>query len=129
MSEDETVERRYSLRQIYFYLTEGCNLACRHCWLAPKYQTEEHLYPSLDFDLFRSILEQAKPLGVTTVKLTGGEPLMHPRIHDILESIQMEGYRRLEKGQKVEFSIEDGPKGVQAAAVVLLDQVGQIAVQ
>jgi CspA family cold shock protein len=33
-------------------------------------------------------------------------------------AIQSEGYRRLEKNQKVEFSIEEGPKGLQAADVV-----------
>lgn len=33
-------------------------------------------------------------------------------------SIQTDGYRRLEKGQLVEFSIEEGPKGLQAAMVV-----------
>ncbi len=32
-------------------------------------------------------------------------------------AIQMEGYRKLEEGQQVEFSIESGPKGLQAAAV------------
>ena len=35
-------------------------------------------------------------------------------------AIQMEGYRRLEKDQMVEFSIENGPKGLQASNVVLL---------
>lgn len=35
-------------------------------------------------------------------------------------AIQADGYRRLEKGQKVEFSIEDGPKGLQASNVVSL---------
>lgn len=35
-------------------------------------------------------------------------------------AIQSDGYRRLDKGQKVEFSIEDGPKGLQATAVVPL---------
>jgi cold shock protein len=33
-------------------------------------------------------------------------------------AIQMEGYRRLKEGQKVEFSIEEGPKGLQAAEVI-----------
>jgi CspA family cold shock protein len=34
--------------------------------------------------------------------------------------LQMDGYRKLEPEQKVEFSIEEGPKGQQAANVVLL---------
>ena len=36
-------------------------------------------------------------------------------------SIQTDGYRRLSKGQKVEFIIEDSPKGLQAADVIPLD--------
>lgn len=35
-------------------------------------------------------------------------------------AIQMEGYRKLEEGQQVEFSIESGPKGLQAANVIVL---------
>lgn len=35
-------------------------------------------------------------------------------------AIQMDGYRRLEKDQAVEFSIEDGPKGLQASNVTLV---------
>jgi cold shock protein len=35
-------------------------------------------------------------------------------------SIQSDGYRRLEKDQQVEFSIEEGPKGLQAAQVTPL---------
>jgi CspA family cold shock protein len=33
-------------------------------------------------------------------------------------AVEMEGYRRLKEGQKVEFSVEQGPKGVQAANVI-----------
>jgi len=36
-------------------------------------------------------------------------------------AIQMEGYKRLKEGQTVEFSIEEGPKGLQAANVILAE--------
>ena len=35
-------------------------------------------------------------------------------------AIDSEGYRNLQEGQKVEFAIEKGPKGLQAADVVIL---------
>ncbi len=95
--ENNGVKKDYPLKQIYFYLTEGCNLACRHCWLSPKLQDENITYPSLSLDLFKSIIEQAKPLGLTVAKLTGGEPLMHPQIHEIL---------RIIKNQEISLSIE-----------------------
>jgi CspA family cold shock protein len=36
-------------------------------------------------------------------------------------AIQMDGFKRLKEGQNVEFTIEDGPKGKQAANVVILE--------
>ena len=35
-------------------------------------------------------------------------------------AIAAEGFRNLEEGQQVEFSIENGPKGLQAAQVIAL---------
>jgi len=90
---DKPEDRKYPLNQIYFYLTEGCNLRCRHCWIAPKYQSEGSSYPALDLDLFKSIIEQAKSLGLSGVKLTGGEPLLHPQINEILDYIQTDDLR------------------------------------
>lgn len=90
---EKTEERQFPLNQIYFYLTEGCNLRCRHCWIVPKYQSGDKSYPSLEVDLFRSIIQQAKPLGLSGVKLTGGEPLLHPDIHEILDVIRSEELR------------------------------------
>ncbi len=84
-------EKERSLCTLYFYLTKGCNLACRHCWIEPKYQHGDDRHPHLPLDLFQSIIKQAKPLGLSGVKLTGGEPLLHPRINEILDLISREG--------------------------------------
>lgn len=79
---------QYPLGNIYFYLTKGCNLRCRHCWISPKFQGEGQSHPSLDLNLFKSIVAQGKRLGLSTVKLTGGEPLIHPHILDIIGHIR-----------------------------------------
>ena len=76
---------KYRLREIYFYLTKGCNLCCRHCWINPGHQTESRAYPEMKPEHFISAIEQAKPLGLIRAKLTGGEPLLHGRIREILE--------------------------------------------
>ncbi len=36
-------------------------------------------------------------------------------------AIQMEGFKKLDEGERVEFTVEDSPKGPQAAEVVRLD--------
>jgi SynChlorMet cassette radical SAM/SPASM protein ScmF len=76
------------LTQYYIYLTAGCNLVCRHCWLSPVYQPKGTTGGHLDFDLFKLALEEGLPLGLEHVKLTGGEPLLHPdflRMVDLLK--------------------------------------------
>jgi SynChlorMet cassette radical SAM/SPASM protein ScmF len=88
-----TNARAYPLHQIYFYLTEGCNLACRHCWLAPKFDPDARRYSVLAKELFETAIREAKPLGLTGVKLTGGEPLMHPQIVTLLEIVRREELR------------------------------------
>ncbi|MBI5713050.1 MAG: cold-shock protein [Chloroflexi bacterium] len=42
----------------------------------------------------------------------GGEDVF---VH--FSAVQMEGYRKLKEGQVVEFSVEKGPKGLQATNV------------
>lgn len=43
-----------------------------------------------------------------------------PDVFVHFSAIQSDGFRSLNEGQRVEFSIENGPKGLQAANVVPL---------
>jgi cold shock protein len=47
---------------------------------------------------------------------SGGDVFVHHT------AIQAEGYRTLEEGQSVEFTVVQGPKGLQAQEVVRQDQ-------
>ena len=43
-----------------------------------------------------------------------------PDVFVHFSAIAMDGYRSLQEGQRVEFSIEKGPKGLQAANVQVI---------
>jgi SynChlorMet cassette radical SAM/SPASM protein ScmF len=66
------------LNTYYMYITSGCNLACRHCWITPTFEASGGTGQCLDFMLFEMAVNQALPLGLATIKFTGGEPLLHP---------------------------------------------------
>lgn len=72
------------LSMLYLYLTNGCNLCCKHCWITPTFVNGA---PSpgqyIDTDLLFAAIAEAKPLGLNSVKLTGGEPLLHPSFRKI----------------------------------------------
>ena len=78
----------FPLRYVYFYLTGACNLHCRHCWISPRFQQQGPDMQGLALELLISVVEQARPMGLVGVKLTGGEPLIHHRIMDILNYLR-----------------------------------------
>ncbi len=80
----------HTINTLYFYLTEGCNLACRHCWMGPRFDAAGSHYPTLPVELFETAIREAKPLGLSGVKLTGGEPLFHPHFLRLLEIVRRE---------------------------------------
>jgi len=86
------------LRTIYFYPTESCNLKCRHCWITPPYakNSSAQAYAgqnsaNLSFDEIKEVIADALPLGLNSIKLTGGEPFLHPRVMDYLRYFKEKG--------------------------------------
>lgn len=53
--------------------------------------------------------------GYGFISREGGEDVF---VH--YSAIQGDGYRNLDEGQQVEFTIEKGPKGLQASSVVVV---------
>ncbi|MDT8440772.1 MAG: radical SAM protein [Desulfuromonadales bacterium] len=72
------------LRCFYLYLTSGCNCACRHCWIVADRQgpTGGQFLP---VERVRQAIEQALPLGLNSLKWTGGEPTLHPDFPMLLD--------------------------------------------
>ncbi|MDD1724895.1 MAG: radical SAM protein, partial [Methanospirillum sp.] len=80
------------LRSYYLYLSSSCNLRCRHCWITPEYeggvpQPGKVIDPEV---LHQAVLE-GKELGLCSAKLTGGEPMLHPRFREIVDMLTAEG--------------------------------------
>ena len=76
---------KYPLQYLYIYATKACNLSCKHCWLGPLPTTEQVF---LNTDIIQDIVQQAIPLGLRTVRITGGEPLLRPDFVDILRILR-----------------------------------------
>ena len=79
-----------------FAITQHCNLRCPHC-IRDDVETVRELEP----ELLGRILDEALELwGDVTVSLTGGEPLVHRRFADIVETIASRGvpYRFVTNG-------------------------------
>jgi SynChlorMet cassette radical SAM/SPASM protein ScmF len=81
----------HPLKTLYVYLTQGCNLRCRHCMVDAKFRTETNACEELDPKLFLHAVRQAKPRGLFSAKLGGGEPLLHSRFGEFLEICRREG--------------------------------------
>jgi len=79
------------LRTFYLYLTACCNLRCRHCWVNPVYEGQA-LKPDSYIDpvVLKSAIKEARELGLSNVKLTGGEPTLHPNFREIVTFLKEE---------------------------------------
>ncbi len=67
-------------------ITDSCNFRCQYC-IPDGTKLSHHL---MSVDDIRLIANGLKPLGINKIKLTGGEPLMHPNIIEIVDVLKNE---------------------------------------
>lgn len=65
--------------------TTKCNLKCSMC---PRTDLLTRNTGNMDFDLYKKIIDEINPVFITLAQL--GEPLLHPRIIDMIEYAQKE---------------------------------------
>jgi len=63
------------LHNLYIYTNEECNLACRHCWITARRRLSVS-QPVVALDQYTELIDQALPLGLSYLKISGGEALL-----------------------------------------------------
>ncbi len=69
-----------SLRELWFHITDNCNMSCSHCLFSSSPKAKRELATERVLEL----AAQAEALGCKMFALTGGEPLVHKGLDKIL---------------------------------------------
>lgn len=84
-----------NIRYLRLSVTDRCNFRCRYCMPAEGVCKREHS-EMLSFEELTEIVRTAVSLGVSKVRLTGGEPLVRRDIVDLCRSLRaINGVREL----------------------------------
>ena len=66
---------------VVIYLTDYCKLKCKHCFLTQTSQLNKNM---IEFNKLKKLLRTFKENNVFMIAFTGGDPMLHPEIFDIL---------------------------------------------
>ena len=84
-----------NIRYLRLSVTDRCNFRCRYCMPAEGVCKREHS-EMLSFEELTEIVRTVVSLGVSKVRLTGGEPLVRRGIVDLCRSLRaINGVREL----------------------------------
>src|SRR5918998_6523984 len=62
-----------------------CNLACGYC------NEYDHTSKPIDLEIIKSRLDKLASLGTSIVTISGGEPMMHPELDQVIQHIRHRG--------------------------------------
>jgi len=76
---EEHFKDKPHLTQLQIELTSRCNERCLHCYI-PHENKDTDIKPELFYD----VLEQCREMGLLSLTLSGGEPMMHEKFCEFL---------------------------------------------
>jgi MoaA/NifB/PqqE/SkfB family radical SAM enzyme len=79
---------------LWLEITGRCNLACSHCYAESS--PGRDLYGSLTYGDWTGVIDEAAELGCRSVQFVGGEPTLHPRLHDLVDFANHRGFAFIE---------------------------------
>ena len=92
-----------------FIRMAGCNLRCSYCDTTYAYEEGAELSE-------KEIVERIQTIGLRTVEITGGEPLLQDEVLPLVKKIADRGYRVL-----IETNGSRDIQGLDRRAVIILD--------
>ena len=80
------------LRDLRISLTDRCNMRCRYCMPREHFDSHDFLAKEeiLSYEELTTVVESLIPLGLTKVRLTGGEPLLRRDVCSFIEMLPNE---------------------------------------
>ncbi len=88
------------LKSVFLHLTSRCNLSCLHCYTSGSQHESNRDLPG---PFISRIIDELADHGGTSMTLSGGEPLLHPEIRNILkQAAPKAGVRLLTNGTLID---------------------------
>lgn len=79
---------------LWLELTEKCNLACQHCYVSSSPSLP--LYRRMAHANWLEAIHDASVLGCKSLQFIGGEPMLYPRLEELIVAARDEGMELLE---------------------------------
>ena len=82
------------LRDLRISVTDRCNFRCSYCMPRERFGENHTFLPRrayLSFEEIEKVVTACRPLGLEKVRITGGEPLLRPDLHDLISRVSSTG--------------------------------------
>lgn len=88
---DPTRVHYSSFHNLFLYVTEDCQLSCRHCYMGQRLARKS----LMSLEVAESVLRACRNLGSRYVTILGGEPTLHPELAEVVFLASTIGYEQI----------------------------------